>query len=109
MQMGETGFPVDVVRMPGRCRDAAVDRLAALAYHDQIVDQAVPQRSEYLFPWPGQGTVGRAERCRYSGPRGIAVGAVYQDSSFKPRTCQPEGTFIRHGARPAFGPARAVA
>ena len=38
VQMGEPRRPVDVVRMAGFGRDPAVERLADLADHDQIVD-----------------------------------------------------------------------
>ena len=50
VQMGKPRRPVDVVRMSGFGRDAAVQRLADLADHHEFVDPAMPQRAEQVLP-----------------------------------------------------------
>jgi hypothetical protein len=74
VQVGEAGRAVDVVRMAGRGRDTAVERLANLADHDQIVDAARAERSEQSFPrrrqWIGRG----AKRFRNAAPPGRVAG-----------------------------------
>ena len=72
VQVGEPGRPVDVVRMSGFGRDPAVQRLADLADHDQIVDPPVPQRPEQLLPRRRQRAGQRPKRIGNGGP-GIHV------------------------------------
>ena len=50
VQMGESGRPVDVVGMAGFGRDPAVQRLADLGDHHQVVDPAMPQAARKAPP-----------------------------------------------------------
>ena len=50
VQMRETGRTVDIVRMTGRGRDPAIERLPDLADDNEIVDRPVPQRAEQISP-----------------------------------------------------------
>jgi len=54
VQVGKPGRAVDVVRMTGLGRNAAVERLSELADHHQIIDRARPERPEALLPGSGQ-------------------------------------------------------
>ena len=46
---------VDVVRVSGLGRDAAVERLSELADRHEVVDRALAERPEALLPGRGQG------------------------------------------------------
>ena len=49
------GRTVDVFGVPGDRRDPAVDRLADLPDHDEVIDRPPAQRTEPGFPRLGQG------------------------------------------------------
>jgi len=78
VQMGETGRPVDVVRVAGLGRDPAVERLTELTDHHEIVDRAGFQRSEPLLPGRGEGLQG-AKHLRNARPA-IGGAAVRTDA-----------------------------
>jgi hypothetical protein len=69
VQMGKARLAVDVMRVSGERGDAGVDRLAALADQNEIVDGALAQRPENVLPGLRQGTIAGAERFRYRRPR----------------------------------------
>ncbi len=50
MQVHQARRPIDVFRVPGFRRNAAVQRLADLADNDEIVDGALAQRTEHIGP-----------------------------------------------------------
>ena len=50
VQMLDAGRTVDVLRMASRRRYPAVERLADLPDHNEIVDRPVPQRAEQIRP-----------------------------------------------------------
>ena len=80
VQMGEPGRAVDVFGMAGHRGDAAVDRLADLADHDEVVDRAAPQRPEPGFPGLRQRCVRGAKIAWNFGPRrGVTVGVIRLD------------------------------
>ena len=60
--MREARRPIDAIRPPGRRRDAAVERLAELADHNEVVDFSIAQRPKYLLP-------GRRKRLRHCAKR----------------------------------------
>ena len=66
MQVGKAGRAVDVFRVPGFGRNAAIERLADLADHDEIVHRALAQRAKYIAPGLWQGSAKTAGK---AGPR----------------------------------------
>jgi len=68
MQVRESIGAVDVVRVAAHRGHAPVERLADLADDDEIVDCALPERAEKLFPWRRQNRAG-TEGGRYGAPR----------------------------------------
>ena len=63
MQVRETLGPVDVMGMAAFGGDPAVERLADLADHHQVVDRSGPQRAEQIVPRCRQGV--RQDRNRF--------------------------------------------
>lgn len=61
MQMGETRGSVDVLRVSRLGRDPAVEGLADLADHHEIVHCALSERAEQIIPWRRQRLVSQAE------------------------------------------------
>ena len=99
--MGEARLAVDVVRVSGGRGDAGVDRLAALADQNEIVDGALAQRPENVLPGLRQGTIPGAERFRYRRPRYSGVGAVFTAAGLT--LIGPSRAAMRHYQIPAFG------
>ena len=69
MQMGKTGRAVDVFRVPGFGRNAAIEGLADLADHHEIVHAALSQWAKYGAPGLRQRLVRRAENIAKVRPR----------------------------------------
>jgi hypothetical protein len=64
MEVGQSGRPVDVFRMPRFRRNTAIERLTDLADHHQSVDDAPAKRAENFTPGLRKGLV--------TGPENIA-------------------------------------
>ena len=69
VEVGQSGRPVDVFRMPRFCRNAAIERLADLADDHQLIDGAPTKRAENLTPRLRQGLVTRPENIAKLQPR----------------------------------------
>ena len=87
VQMGEARRAVDVFRVPGFGRDAAIEGLADLADHHEIVHGALPQWAKYSAPGLRQRLVRRAEniakvRPRVARPLVAMVTAAWWDEVF---------------------------
>src|SRR5262245_7126380 len=98
--MREARLAVDVVRVSGRGGDAGVDRLAALADQNEIVDHAFAQRPENVLPGLRQGTIAAAKRFRYRRPGQSGGGAVFTAVGLI--AIRPGTAALRHGRIPAF-------
>ncbi len=79
VQVGEAGFPVDVMGMAGGGCDAGIDGLPALADEHELVDRPVAQRTEDVLPRPGQGLGPVPERRGNRAPRSVTRRAVTKD------------------------------
>jgi hypothetical protein len=77
VQMFDACRTVDVLGMTGSCRDPAVERLADLAYNDEIVDHPVPQRSEQIRPGLRQGLLSSTKKLNKGFP--CVGGAEFAD------------------------------
>ena len=85
---GSSGLAVDVMGVPARSGNAGIDRLPTLRDDNEIIDHALTQRAENIFPWLRQGTIGIAKRFRYRRPRQSGAGVILSAASY---------VSIRHG------------
>jgi len=61
VQVDQTGLAVDIVGVPARGGNAAIDRLATLCDQNKVVDRPSPQRPENVLPRGGEETISAAK------------------------------------------------
>ena len=81
VEMVEPVAAVDVVRMPGHGRGAAVERLADLPDHHEVVHQTRAQRPENALPARRRVAQAGADRGERVAPAGIVTSVVWEVSS----------------------------
>ena len=81
VEMVEPVAAVDVVRMPGHGRGAAVERLADLPDHHEIVHQPGAQRPENALPARRRVAQAGPDRGERVAPAGIVTSVVWEVSS----------------------------
>ena len=112
VQMGEPGRAIDVVGMAGLGRDPAVERLAELPDHDEVVDRAGLQRAKRSSQ--GGGSARRARNicgtmAQPSATSADPRSATGRSSTWNPKSCDANGVITlnntarhdnRHGRPP---------
>jgi len=66
--MGEPGLAIYIMGVSGSCRDAGIDRLAALPDHHQLIDDPLPEGTEKFLPRRRQRPTGAPKGFRYRCP-----------------------------------------
>ena len=69
VEVGQSGRPIDVFRMPRFCRNAAIERLADLADHHELINKTAAKRAENFAPGLWQRLVTRPENIAKLQPR----------------------------------------